>query len=1526
MNIRKKMIYFNPKSCMAMFLAVTLLFTSVESIRTHAEELTEQIPDVEDTGNQVNTDNPVNTELSYVKTSEGAVIISSFEPLSKETSHITLEERKKLEELVGSMPKTLTAYAEAYVTDEAGSDDGADTGDVDTGDGTDAGEGKPVLPTQKVDVEIPVQWVCEEDYENTELTEYTFRPTWDSTVWFYEAGADADSVPTITVSYLLIAEEVSTEEELTAAFAAGLKKITMKADIALTETLILPATADIELDGQGHSLLRGRNENGLFIGTMISMAGADYTEETYGTLTLKDITVDGKTFADHAGAPVILDCGNLILEKDAVVRDNYNYGTYPSKEEQDAETILDYGGGIQVYGELSVTEESLVKGNFADEFGGGVYLADGATLYLYADAIRENSVSDDAGYGADLYAARGSAIYYDASIDMERDGFYLCDGVILICMQEQNVVKAINRQDDMVEICISVAEGSGYDDNFLEALKEKLESEYGYSVIPKMTQVDISDLRDWYVYDHYDPNAKRWAGNSVTDADGNTVPEKWLEYYGNNPKRKYYGYEELYYYPMSAGAAVTSIAEWLNNQGYQYTVDGKTAYYLAQFEEHIYNQSPDMTFVGYGSPAYIDFMYYDPQSNGEKMVEFDIDSSQVLSHALSGMGFLVNAGVEDEKLYGYLIYYHYNRSSDALGDDPTNLYVCKLNGIDVKAFHNGEWDLKSLFWPDGSGEISEANKASLSAKGMEIVKSARIPSTWTSQMSIQIRVSPTEIEIRQQPKNAVDVVTDSDETGSVSLTVEDSHYNGFGPLMAYTSYGHNCPRASCFTYSNIHMYYTNPIQGNENALQPLEMADYTQEGTQKYFLNLFGDNSDLGYNNSDVEADLYQPFLKLMQVEGVALITDRKTPFEEYLGVSGEAGSNLYEIDESSLDVDALAAKIGAYIEKQTTTYIQHKLQSDGNEGLTNAIPQQAVGNIWLESAADGKQVRDALQGNTFTGAGYKILIRDDIAYYGEDIDNYIVRYDVIKPNGRVHSFTCNASDSTVPSFVVGTDSSEWSVGRYTVKQTIKTLDGESTESIVHGYAFFDLERPNHTHEWSESTIEPDCTKKGRRTRSCSICGKTETTIIPANGHSLKAEWSKNAAQHWQECEVCNERFGIGVHQSTEWSKDAAEHWYECEICNEKFGVGAHRSDEWSKDAAEHWHECEICNEKFDIGTHQSDEWSTNEIEHWHECKICVKKFDIAFHRFGAWITDEEATENKEGSKHRSCTDCGYKEYGSIIRGKITKREDCGENVPHTEISMELPALALAVLVEDDVHAVGNGTDITIVLTVENADNTVSNADKEAITSVAKSYKLGQYFDINLYKEMNGGSSRITETSDEIRLSMEIPEKFRKAARKYALVRVHNGAAVILKDLDSESSTITIDTDRFSTYAFVYADQKKSDYDAADDYQDQKEAVPESRKDSEPRTGHTTHFEIYATIAFIQGASYLLLLFAERHGMTEETKAELVSRLIRWAKKGRKLRRWLALAAIFLILVYYHSIGRQGIQSMNLLRNQAGAE
>ena len=86
---------------------------------------------------------------------------------------------------------------------------------------------------------------------------------------------------------------------------------------------------------------------------------------------------------------------------------------------------------------------------------------------------------------------------------------------------------------------------------------------------------------------------------------------------------------------------------------------------------------------------------------------------------------------------------------------------------------------------------------------------------------------------------------------------------------------------------------------------------------------------------------------------------------------------------------------------------------------------------------------------------------------------------------------------------------------------------------------------------------------------------------------------------------------------------------------------------------------------------------------------------------------------------------------------------------------------------------------------------------------------------------------------------------------------------------------------------------------------------PEMPPDGEPKTGESSHVQVYATISMIAGFSYLLLYFTTKeHGMTEEKKQELVSRLISWAKGKGKPKRFLALAVIFLILSYYYSIGR----------------
>ena len=53
---------------------------------------------------------------------------------------------------------------------------------------------------------------------------------------------------------------------------------------------------------------------------------------------------------------------------------------------------------------------------------------------------------------------------------------------------------------------------------------------------------------------------------------------------------------------------------------------------------------------------------------------------------------------------------------------------------------------------------------------------------------------------------------------------------------------------------------------------------------------------------------------------------------------------------------------------------------------------------------------------------------------------------------------------------------------------------------------------------------------------------------------------------------------------------------------------------------------------------------------------------------------------------------------------------------------------------------------------------------------------------------------------------MDIPESLLAEGRTYYIMRNHNGECTLLEDLDEELQTITIATDRFSTYAIMYTD------------------------------------------------------------------------------------------------------------------------
>ena len=272
-----------------------------------------------------------------------------------------------------------------------------------------------------------------------------------------------------------------------------------------------------------------------------------------------------------------------------------------------------------------------------------------------------------------------------------------------------------------------------------------------------------------------------------------------------------------------------------------------------------------------------------------------------------------------------------------------------------------------------------------------------------------------------------------------------------------------------------------------------------------------------------------------------------------------------------------------------------------------------------------------------------------------------------------------------------------------------------------------------------------------------------------------------------------------------------------------------------------------------------------------------------------------------------------------------------GANTLDASVATPLSELADIVLTKEEKQQAAAGTNIRIVLEVKDAPAAVSAADKTLvetalISSAAKGYTLGQYLDINLYKVVGDSRSAITETNRKITITIDVPDNLkntdRTKARTFAVIRAHDGRAELLADLDDNANTITIETNRFSTYAIVYKDTAGGNDDGNQGGNGKPGVIqvntksdsknPGGGKDNEPKTGDRTPIELSATLAMIAGLTYLLLYFADRkHGMTEETKKELVSRLVAWAKQGGKSRTYLALAAIFILLVYYHSIGKK---------------
>lgn len=146
---------------------------------------------------------------------------------------------------------------------------------------------------------------------------------------------------------------------------------------------------------------------------------------------------------------------------------------------------------------------------------------------------------------------------------------------------------------------------------------------------------------------------------------------------------------------------------------------------------------------------------------------------------------------------------------------------------------------------------------------------------------------------------------------------------------------------------------------------------------------------------------------------------------------------------------------------------------------------------------------------------------------------------------------------------------------------------------------------------------------------------------------------------------------------------------------------------------------------------------------------------------------------------------------------------DIGEGLPGIHLVLdEWKELKNSIFTSEEL---ASGTDLQVQLIANQMDvSAVAQKDMQTIQSVAGKKKLGSVIDLSIAKVVNGQSTLISELSAPIRVTINIPEELRADNHKFSVIRLHEGVATELSDLDNDPNTVTISTDKFSTYTLVY--------------------------------------------------------------------------------------------------------------------------
>lgn len=165
-------------------------------------------------------------------------------------------------------------------------------------------------------------------------------------------------------------------------------------------------------------------------------------------------------------------------------------------------------------------------------------------------------------------------------------------------------------------------------------------------------------------------------------------------------------------------------------------------------------------------------------------------------------------------------------------------------------------------------------------------------------------------------------------------------------------------------------------------------------------------------------------------------------------------------------------------------------------------------------------------------------------------------------------------------------------------------------------------------------------------------------------------------------------------------------------------------------------------------------------------------------------------------------------EKGAVIVTVVCAEQEYAAGVADTI------AIANAVLAPEQIELIHNGEAIEIRIDVKDISEKVPAQDKKAIESGIEAYQkevtglvLGMYVDISMFIKIGAGDwNAVTETDQPVEMVIGIPETLQSGGREFYIIRAHGGEYTFMNDLDDAQDTITVSTDRFSSYAIAYVE------------------------------------------------------------------------------------------------------------------------